>query len=366
MTNHALYARTATVALLAALAVPAAAQEVTPPAGQIVTVPVPDIAIAPPATPIPTSPPTADIGDPESATPVNPAAVAQVEAERQARASTSAALDRAASSNPTVSQSRRNVSAAAPATVAPVTAIPASGTSAVTTAAPNATQTAGTPAVAEPTPRAADASATTAQGDAPSGGDGALLWGGLALLGLGGAGAAYAARRRRNDGAAYAEDEVVRVRSNPTPGERALDPELATALAMEAPRTEAPASARSPLAMPIQTASMRPATAPVPSERVAQPLSADGRAVGRHERAALAGPTTDNPFLTRKNRLKRARFYDRRERMVEEQALSARSDAAPRPWADAPAEQPMRGIARRTDADRAASRPLGGMKPAFS
>src|SRR3546814_8735478 len=37
--------------------------------------------------------------------------------------------------------------------------------------------------------------------------------------------------------------------------------------------------------------------------------------MGRHEAMALAGPTPDNPFLTLKKRLKRARFHDRRERL---------------------------------------------------
>lgn len=37
---------------------------------------------------------------------------------------------------------------------------------------------------------------------------------------------------------------------------------------------------------------------------------------GPHVRAAYLGPTPDNPFLSLKNRLKRARFYDQRERQA--------------------------------------------------
>jgi hypothetical protein len=37
---------------------------------------------------------------------------------------------------------------------------------------------------------------------------------------------------------------------------------------------------------------------------------------GRHEQAAYRGPTPDNPSLSLKKRLKRARFFDQRERMA--------------------------------------------------
>ncbi|WP_454887884.1 hypothetical protein [Sphingomonas oryzagri] len=41
---------------------------------------------------------------------------------------------------------------------------------------------------------------------------------------------------------------------------------------------------------------------------------------GRHARAAYLGPTADNPFLSLRSRLKRASFYDRRERLAAEAA----------------------------------------------
>lgn len=78
--------------------------------------------------------------------------------------------------------------------------------------------------------------------------------------------------------------------------------------------------------------------------------------MGRHEATALAGPTQDNPFLTLKKRLKRARFFDRRERLQYEAMLAEQKDLHRKPasaWEVAqrpvPAEQevhrpePVRG-----------------------
>src|SRR3546814_4021911 len=46
---------------------------------------------------------------------------------------------------------------------------------------------------------------------------------------------------------------------------------------------------------------------------------------------ALAGPTPDNPFLTLKKRLKRARFYDGRERMEYESLLAGQQNMRRKP-----------------------------------
>ncbi|MBA3941191.1 MAG: hypothetical protein C0520_08285 [Sphingopyxis sp.] len=82
--------------------------------------------------------------------------------------------------------------------------------------------------------------------------------------------------------------------------------------------------------------------------------------MGRHEALAMAGPTPDNPFETLKKRLQRARFLDRQERAAYEEALAPQADLARKPvsaWeiaqrdiGPAPAEQeirrPERGPAR--------------------
>src|SRR3546814_2383644 len=56
--------------------------------------------------------------------------------------------------------------------------------------------------------------------------------------------------------------------------------------------------------------------------------------MGRHEATALAGPTPDNPFLTLKKRLKRARFYDGRERMEYESLLAGQQNMRRKPLRD--------------------------------
>lgn len=113
----------------------------------------------------------------------------------------------------------------------------------------------------------------------------ALVGAGAAALGIGGL--AFAARRRR----------------------RIADRDVDTV--PMADRREAPV--REPvMARPI------PSGAPAPFAYVTprQPertVSAPRTGMGRHEAMVDVGPTEDNPFLTRKNRLRRARFLDRME-----------------------------------------------------
>lgn len=133
----------------------------------------------------------------------------------------------------------------------------------------------------------------------------------------------------------------------------------------------APATFRAPEPMPVAPkasasadAELKPVTAPTLAERehevvIAPVMTGQGRAPGRHAVAALRGPTPDNPFLTRRARLRRARFYDRRERLAAEVGR-------PTPFAT-----------RQTDAERVADAapaprrtPLtggwsGGFRPAF-
>ncbi|WP_448657705.1 hypothetical protein ACPVPU_09535 [Sphingomonas sp. CJ99] len=90
------------------------------------------------------------------------------------------------------------------------------------------------------------------------------------------------------------------------------------------------------------------------------PISADA---GRHERAALTGPSPDNPFLTRRARLKRARFLDAREREVLLNRQSS-SDASP-----IDRVEPARPAAGQQTVSRPA-KPVtlqwpGGFKPGF-
>jgi resuscitation-promoting factor RpfA len=72
----------------------------------------------------------------------------------------------------------------------------------------------------------------------------------------------------------------------------------------------------SPVIRPATTAlPSRPVTAPMPGSvaTLTRPPTGGRRPVGYHEMLAERGPSADNPFLTRKNRLRRARFYDRQQ-----------------------------------------------------
>ncbi|GAA4780191.1 hypothetical protein GCM10023219_30150 [Stakelama sediminis] len=175
------------------------------------------------------------------------------------------------------------------------------------------------------------------------------LWIALAGLAVLAAGAAALMRRSRKErvetGAAVAAEPVV---TRPV-----------------APQPEPAFMAREPVA-PTPT----PVAQPAPVRAAAMPAFEPASYVsGRHERAAEAGPTADNPFLTRKNRLRRARFYDRQERLAAEAATTSdREHIAARE--QAPAARPA--VARRQRAvapapARPAFRwPNTGMKPAFS
>ena len=113
--------------------------------------------------------------------------------------------------------------------------------------------------------------------------------------------------------------------------------------------------------------------APVFSAPPAKPRSTPAFAtaphgsMGRHEALAMAGPSEDNPFLTLKKRLKRARFYDRRERMDYDALLAGQKDMRRQPasaWdiAQHPEPAPAQQEVHRPDTRPA--RP--GLRPSFA
>ncbi len=338
------YAQTAAVAFIAALAVSAPSAQAqdasstptqNPPATQ--SVPVPAVSPLPqvPAPQVtqptqrttlsaPTVPQTAPnpatvssqalpngVGDPESATPVNQAAIAQIEEERAAAAE-AAAERRAAAREASRTSAATSSSTAAAAPATPVVS------ETVTTSGPDLASGALTlDASADPVaplnqsiqqqvgleqaePAPAPAPVTDQASAASDGiGDDVALWGGLALiLGLGGVGAAAAMRRRSvspETTPVVARTEPVR---EPMPV-REREPVVAE-----------PAMART-TPEPIVREPARVAPTAMPAAAVATGSTAG---MGRHQIAAMRGPTPDNPFLTLRNRMKRARFYDQRER----------------------------------------------------
>lgn len=116
----------------------------------------------------------------------------------------------------------------------------------------------------------------------------ALLGAGAAALGIGGI--AFAARRRRR----IADRNVDTVPMT----DRREAPVPEPVMQRAAPAMASPAPA--PLAF----------AAPHKQQRT---VAAPRAGMGRHEAMVDYGPTADNPFLTRRNRLRRARFLDRME-----------------------------------------------------
>ena len=77
-----------------------------------------------------------------------------------------------------------------------------------------------------------------------------------------------------------------------------------------------PELAAAPVAEPVALRPAPVAAAASPALASGRVRTADGRTVGRHEALAMQGASEGNPFLTMKNRLKRARFFDRQERVA--------------------------------------------------
>lgn len=259
---------TALGALAVSIAAPAFAQE-APSTPAITAAPPPPVVLSAPTAPVvPSTVQTApapklvltapDIDVPETVKPVP-----------QARAE-----------KPAVKPS---VATRAPATKSPSVPAPTA------IASPEPAMTAETavmtpPAVAQirpSTPVRSTARSTTNTADVPIDWEIAAGLGGLALLGAGGI-VAMTRRRRQTEVALE------------TPA--TFEPEM---VAPAAPVAPAPIPMHAPTAMPA--------------------FAGSASSMGRHERAAEMGPTTENPFLTLRARRRRARFYDRRERIAASQ-----------------------------------------------
>lgn len=246
-------------------------------------------AVAPPPIARTVAPATSASAE-ASRTTVDAGALAQAEAERPAPRQAAPASARTASVN---------------RVAAPVATTAAPAGEPVADAAPVA------PAVAPPSNDAAELAAASAPsepavtGDAASNAGIPVSWllGGLGAVALLGLAAAMVLRRRRD-----AEYHAIHAHAEYT--DRPAEP----AIARTAPAVASPALAAGPV------------------------RAADGHLMGRHEALAMQGPSTDNPFLTLKNRLKRARFYDRQERMAGVAQRPA-SPFDPKPAAAQPARE---------------------------
>lgn len=282
------------IAAFVALSTPAAfAQEMptvtmTPPVAPT-TVPAPTI----------TAPPTAETVAPQPVIRV-PLDIAPAEpAPKAAAPKTSApAQSKRAAEKP---RPAAPTPAAPREAVAPVTPAPAL---AIDEAAP----------IAAPIEPVAEAAPAPAPVERAATSDSNLPWeiagGAAALLLIGGAGLAFA-RRRRATNEVWEFDEAL--------ADAEWVPGAATVAAEPEPE-------------PVIAPQTSPTFAAAPSG-----------SMGRHEAMAMAGPTPDNPFATLQKRLARARFLDRQERAEYEATLAARKDMRRKPvsaWEIAQRETP--------------------------
>ena len=285
-----LYARTSALpAIFAALALTstsALAQEAQP----VTTDPPPATSTTtPPATTTDTTPATTDTATAAPDTTTETAApAAAARAVRTTRATTRVAAARPATTTHTVTRTTTTHAVApapAPAAAAPASA-PAAPQSAVTPVVDTSAQTAPAPAATAAKPAGNDETLPIAAG------------GVLALIALGGG--AFALSRRRRDAA---EDEW-------------FDDE---SLAHEPVDAQVePEAVHEPMIHEEQPAIVAPSAFAWGNERQSQERDADDdRLPGESwvERA-YRGPTPNNPSVSLKARLKRAAFFDKRERDV--------------------------------------------------
>ena len=252
----------------------------------------------------------------------------------------------------TVRSTDATASAPAAMTQVPAAAAPAASEK----LAPVAPMVAPAPA---PAAQATTARSTTARDDTLpiAGGVGAailLLGGGLFALN----------RRRREDaepvyGVETVETPVAPIAPPITAREVHAAP-AATAPVPTAPIAGAPAATafvEPPLAEPARA--MQTALVDAPANPI--PAGFDTSRFGRHVQQAYRGPTPDNPFLSLKRRIKRASFYDMRERMAAQGDLSMTGPATA-PTAQATAAAPRHAEFVTTRVQRP---PRPGFRPAY-
>lgn len=357
MNKSTKYHRPALAAIAAAIAcstVPAAAQETVTPQTTAPAQPTTPIVLTPPvATPAPvqTAPqtqapvmaPRREVVQPlpERAQPT-PAPEVKSEAAPvdEPKAETGAAPKSAAPK--TVAKPEPRTRSIAPVAVAPVAAVadataPTSDTGS-DIAVEDATASAAMAPTSEISSEPVMEEQTTAT-ETPTEDGSILPWalGGIALLGL--AGGAVALRRRSTRQDTYYDDPVVDsdyvaeepVYEEPVPVARIkTTPPPATKLPIIEPLA-------TPVAAKVQSEPVIEREAPVREERIAPPSieerfrhpPAFDEGIGYHESIVDDGPTPDNPFTTRKARLKRARYLDRIA--AEEAAANGTTPPAPKP-----------------------------------
>lgn len=292
MTKKIPLSRPATCAIAAFLAIssPSAfAQDTTAP----VAAPTAPTVMVPPVAPT-TAPAPAPVTSVPVVAPAQPDPVIRVPLDIEpAPAPVAKATPRA-----TPKAAARPTATARTATTAPVAAAPvavASETSTADTTAMTLPEQNRVPVapVVDPAPAPVVDTATS-----ESGFPWELAGGAAALLIVGGAALAFTRRRKARD--EWAETTV-----------GYDEAPVAAPVAPHIVREPQPAPAQPAYALSEEQVIVPPA----PAQRSTPAFAAaPSGSMGRHEAMALVGPTAENPFLTLKKRLKRARFYDRKER----------------------------------------------------
>jgi hypothetical protein len=250
--------------------------EVAPPSAPVAPAPVASV-------PVPSAP-VLVLPTEQAARPVEPAAPVASQRAEPARAVTPRAVQAAPAQSVAVERTApAPVAAPVSAGVEPMPAAPDRTITATDAAAP----------VANTAPAARDAGLSTLELGLIGG---AVAVGGIGLVAL-------MARRRRPDPRDPQANEPIVVADN-YPPVRAAEPVVVPEPTV-APSTPQVARARA---------------APIAFRPVSAATAGDHR-IGQHEAMVDAGPTADNPFLTRAKRLRRARFLDKQE------ALTARRRA---------------------------------------
>lgn len=291
MTKNIPLSRPATCAIAAFLVLssPSAfAQETTAPVAEPVAPPVMVPPVATTTAPVP-------VTNAPVAAPTQPAPVIRVPVDIEpAPAPVAKATPRAAPKAAARPTATARTAAPEPVAVAPVAAVSSAAIPAEAAAStlPVESLTPVAPVVDPvPTPVADAAPAT-------DGFPWELAGGAAALLIVGGAALAFSRRRRTRE--AWAESTV-----------EYADVPVVAPIAPAVVREPLIASAAPAYALRDEQVIAPPATTPRSTPAFA---AAPSGSMGRHEALAMVGPTADNPFLTLKKRLKRARFHDRKER----------------------------------------------------
>jgi len=295
MSKNIPLSRPATSAIAAFLAItaPAAFAQDAPNVPMTSPVAAPPPVIVPAAAPAPTTPTveeTAPAPKPVIRVPLDLPAPAEPAAKAEAQV---APVPKRAE-RPVAAERSERAAPAAPRTAAPA---PAEASRAAAPADTSA-EPLPVPMTSEPEPVADTAPlATDERAAADDGFPWELVGGAAALLLAGGAGLAFARRRRgaeeRAPGMSYEE--------------------MAAAEAM-------------PYNPPVA-----PERTPPPAPQATPAFPASHGSMGRHQALAMAGPTPDNPFATLSKRMKRARFLDQKERQAYADTLADQKDLRRKP-----------------------------------